>query len=122
MRQKVAIALALARHVPVLLLDEPTSGLDPLATMEFSRLLGKLRDRGVAILMVTHDVEEAVYLSDRVVVMALGGGHIIADVRIEMERPRHRRSEVYHRYKDDLMEALEEAMGPAGEGTRGSFA
>jgi len=66
MRQKVAIALALARHVPALLLDEPTSGLDPQASAEFSRLLGLLRGRGVAILMVTHDLLGAAEVADRI--------------------------------------------------------
>lgn len=66
MRQKVAIALALARHVPVLLLDEPTSGLDPSATLEFNRLIETARDRDVAILMVTHDLLSAVDVADRI--------------------------------------------------------
>lgn len=66
MRQKVAIALALARHVPALLLDEPTSGLDPQASAEFSRLLGQLRARGVAVLMVTHDLLGAADVADRI--------------------------------------------------------
>ncbi|KQQ32357.1 ABC transporter ATP-binding protein [Duganella sp. Leaf126] len=66
MRQKVAIALALARKVPALLLDEPTSGLDPQATAEFNRLLGVLRARGVAILMVTHDLLSAADVADRI--------------------------------------------------------
>jgi len=66
MRQKVAIALALARQVPALLLDEPTSGLDPQATSEFNRLLGLLREQGVAILMVTHDLLSAADVADRI--------------------------------------------------------
>ncbi|MCB5185209.1 ABC transporter ATP-binding protein [Methylobacillus gramineus] len=66
MRQKVAIALALARKVPALLLDEPTSGLDPQATTEFNRLLGLLRQQGVAILMVTHDLLSAADIADRI--------------------------------------------------------
>jgi ABC-2 type transport system ATP-binding protein len=66
MRQKVAIALALARHVPVLLLDEPTSGLDPSATLEFNRLIETARARGVATLMVTHDLLSTVGVADRI--------------------------------------------------------
>jgi ABC-2 type transport system ATP-binding protein len=66
MRQKVAIALALARKVPALLLDEPTSGLDPQATSEFNRLLGVLRAEKVAILMVTHDLLSAADVADRI--------------------------------------------------------
>lgn len=66
MRQKVAIALALARSVPVLLLDEPHSGLDPQATGELNRLLHGLREQGVAILMVTHDLLSAADIADHI--------------------------------------------------------
>ena len=66
MRQKTAIALAVARGVPVLLLDEPTSGLDPQATGEFNALLRGLRDQGVTILMVTHDLLSAAEVADRI--------------------------------------------------------
>lgn len=66
MRQKVAIALALARQAPVLLLDEPNSGLDPRATEEFNRLLALLRQQQVAILMVTHDLLSAADVADRI--------------------------------------------------------
>jgi ABC-2 type transport system ATP-binding protein len=66
MRQKVAIALAVVRQVPVLLLDEPTSGLDPRATADFNALIGRLKDRGTAILMVTHDLLGAADCADRI--------------------------------------------------------
>jgi ABC-2 type transport system ATP-binding protein len=59
MRQKVGIALALAKDAQVLLLDEPTSGLDPKASNEFSELLIKLSKKGVATLMATHDLFRA---------------------------------------------------------------
>lgn len=72
MRQKVAIALALARKVPVLLLDEPTSGLDPQATAEFNRLLGVLRSQNVAVLMVTHDLLSAADVADRIGFLDVG--------------------------------------------------
>lgn len=72
MRQKVAIALALARDVPVLLLDEPTSGLDPRAVLEFNRLLDTARERQVAVLMVTHDLVSAVDIADRIGFLSAG--------------------------------------------------
>lgn len=72
MRQKVAIALALARRVPALLLDEPTSGLDPQATAEFHTALQVLRERGVAILMVTHDLLSAADVADRIGFLSKG--------------------------------------------------
>jgi ABC-2 type transport system ATP-binding protein len=72
MRQKVAIALAVARGVPVLLLDEPTSGLDPQATSEFNALLQRLRAQGVTIFMVTHDLLSAAEVADRIGFLAQG--------------------------------------------------
>jgi ABC-2 type transport system ATP-binding protein len=72
MRQKVAVALAMAKDAEVLLLDEPTSGLDPKASNEFSDLLGRLRERGVAILMATHDLFRARETGQRVGIMKRG--------------------------------------------------
>lgn len=72
MRQKVAIALALARSVPVLLLDEPNTGLDPQATSEFNQLLQSLRAQQVAIFMVTHDLLSAAEVADRIGFLANG--------------------------------------------------
>lgn len=94
MRQKVAIALALARSVPALLLDEPTSGLDPQATSEFNRLLDVLRDRGIAVLMVTHDLLSAADVADRIGFLA--GGRLLEEVAADGEdrfnvRALHRR-------------------------------
>jgi ABC-2 type transport system ATP-binding protein len=59
MRQKVGIALAVAKGAAALLLDEPTSGLDPKASNEFSELLVRLGGRGAAVLMATHDLFRA---------------------------------------------------------------
>jgi ABC-2 type transport system ATP-binding protein len=72
MRQKVGVAIALARRARALLLDEPTSGLDPLAANEFAALIGKLRTEGMAILMVTHDLFLARQCGVRIGVMAQG--------------------------------------------------
>jgi ABC-2 type transport system ATP-binding protein len=72
MRQKVGIAIALAKQAKALLLDEPTSGLDPSASHEFSRLLAQLRGRGVAILMATHDLFRAKEDATRVGIMRHG--------------------------------------------------
>jgi ABC-2 type transport system ATP-binding protein len=79
MRQKVAIALAVARQVPLLLLDEPTTGLDPQATSEFNTLLQDLRARGSAIFMVTHDLLGAAEVADRIGFLERGHiGHEVA--------------------------------------------
>lgn len=72
MRQKVAIALALARNAPVLLLDEPNTGLDPQATSELNRLLKQLRAQDIAVFMVTHDLLSAAEVADRIGFLAQG--------------------------------------------------
>jgi ABC-2 type transport system ATP-binding protein len=72
MRQKVAIAVALLREVPVLLLDEPTSGLDPRATADFNTLLAQVRARGTAVLMVTHDLLSAADIADTIAFLEAG--------------------------------------------------
>lgn len=80
MRQKVAIALALLRDVPVLLLDEPTSGLDPRAVADFNVLLRTLKQEGRAVLMVTHDLLGAVDCADRI--GFLEHGRIVEEIRV----------------------------------------
>jgi ABC-2 type transport system ATP-binding protein len=72
MRQKVGIAIAVAKGADVLLLDEPTSGLDPKASNEFSALIGRLREQGAAILMATHDLFRAKESGTRVGIMKRG--------------------------------------------------
>jgi len=72
MRQKVAIALAIARDVKLLLLDEPTSGLDPSASAEFSVVVRAAAARGTAVLMATHDLYRIKEVADRVGVLNRG--------------------------------------------------
>jgi ABC-2 type transport system ATP-binding protein len=72
MRQKVGIAIALARRARALLLDEPTSGLDPLAASEFAQAVHRLREQGMAMLMVTHDLLLAQQCGTRVGIMQRG--------------------------------------------------
>ncbi len=72
MRQKVGIALALARKARVLLLDEPTSGLDPGASNDFARTISRLAENGSAVLMVTHDLFRAKQTGHRIGIMKRG--------------------------------------------------
>ena len=72
MRQKVGVALAIAKGAKVLLLDEPTSGLDPQASAEFHDLVARQRDAGAAVLMVTHDLFRAKHIADRIGIMRDG--------------------------------------------------
>ncbi len=81
MRQKVGIALAIAKKADVLLLDEPTSGLDPKASNEFSELLTNLSKQGVAILMATHDLFRAKETGTRIGIMNCG--KLVAELNTE---------------------------------------
>ncbi|MGU3287942.1 ABC transporter ATP-binding protein [Methylobacterium mesophilicum] len=72
MRQKVGIAIALARRARLLLLDEPTSGLDPSAAADFSGMVRAAAERGTAVLMATHDLYRVREMADRVGVLAAG--------------------------------------------------
>jgi ABC-2 type transport system ATP-binding protein len=81
MRQKVGIAIALAKKAKVLLLDEPTSGLDPKASNEFSELLVTLSREGVSVLMATHDLFRAKETGTRVGIMK--SGVLVADLKTQ---------------------------------------
>ncbi len=72
MRQKVGIALAIARSSEVLLLDEPTSGLDPAASSDFATLLTNMKERGSAVLMATHDLFRAKETGTKIGIMNKG--------------------------------------------------
>jgi ABC-2 type transport system ATP-binding protein len=85
MRQKVGLAIALARDCGALLLDEPMSGLDPSAANEFTALLETLRDRGMAVLMATHDIFRAREVGSRVGIMKRG--RLIADLATDALSP-----------------------------------
>lgn len=79
MRQKVGLALALARASDILLLDEPTSGLDPASADEFSNLIANLASQGTTVLMVTHDLYRAQKISDRIGIMK--DGVLVEDIK-----------------------------------------
>ena len=78
MRQKVGIAIAMAKQARAFLLDEPTSGLDPKAASEFAQLLRKARDNGVAVLTTTHDLFHAKQTGTRIGIMK--AGKLVADL------------------------------------------
>ncbi|HBV17399.1 ABC transporter ATP-binding protein [Chryseobacterium carnipullorum] len=72
MRQKVAIAIAVAKNADLILMDEPTSGLDPKATAEFTRICKDLAAKGKSIMMATHDIFNAVNVGTRIGIMKEG--------------------------------------------------
>ena len=92
MKQRVGIARALAMEPKVLLLDEPFGALDALTRAHLQdELMGIMAKRGCTAVMVTHDVDEAVLLSDRIVMMTNGPGATIGDILpVDLPRPRRR--------------------------------
>jgi sulfonate transport system ATP-binding protein len=101
-RQRVALARALLTRPPLLLLDEPLGALDALTRIEMQRLIERLWiEEGFTAVLITHDVEEAVALSDRVVVLA--GGRIALEVTIDLPRPRSRVSHQFALLKETIL-------------------
>ena len=91
-RQRVAIARALAVDPDVLLMDEPFSALDSFTREGLQDELQRIQARtGKTVVFVTHDIDEACYLADRVVVLAGAPGRVAADVALDQPRPRRRR-------------------------------
>jgi NitT/TauT family transport system ATP-binding protein len=89
MQQRVAIARALANQPRVLLMDEPFGALDAQTRAVMQDNLLALRERiNATIVFVTHDIDEAILLSDRVLIMSAGPGRILRDLRVDLPRPR----------------------------------
>jgi NitT/TauT family transport system ATP-binding protein len=89
MRQRVAIARSLVYKPSILLMDEPFGALDAQTRSMMQELLLKVwEDHKVTLLFVTHDIDEAIFLSDRVVVLASRPGRVKKDIPIKLERPR----------------------------------
>jgi NitT/TauT family transport system ATP-binding protein len=90
MAQRVALARALVNEPSLLLLDEPLGQLDALTRMAMQRELLRLWEGdGFTALLVTHDVDEAIYLADRVIVLGPRPARILGDVHVDVPRPRH---------------------------------
>jgi len=89
MQQRVAIARALAYQPKLLLMDEPFASVDAQTRADLEDLVATLRDRfGITMVLVTHDIDESVYLSDRVIVLSRSPSIVLAQVDIELPRPR----------------------------------
>jgi NitT/TauT family transport system ATP-binding protein len=122
MRQRVGLARALVVHPKVLLMDEPFSALDVL-TAETLRtdLLDLWADRRMpnsSILMVTHNIEEAVLMCDRILVFSTNPGRIVADIKVDLARPRRRLATKFRELVDDIYELM--TARPQGRPTRES--
>jgi NitT/TauT family transport system ATP-binding protein len=107
MQQRVAIARALAYNPRVLLMDEPFAALDAMTRDEMQRLLAEVwRETRKTVIYVTHNVAEAVYLADRVVVMTPHPGRIRATVPVRLPRPRDALSVEFLEHQKELLRHL----------------
>jgi ABC-type nitrate/sulfonate/bicarbonate transport system ATPase subunit len=107
MAQRVALARALINHPKVLLLDEPLGALDAFTRMRMQDEVLRLWEaRGTTMLLVTHDIDEAIYMSDRIVLMTPRPGRIERILAIDLPRPRQRNSSEFLRLRSDILELL----------------
>jgi NitT/TauT family transport system ATP-binding protein len=114
MKQRVAIARVLANNANILLMDEPFGALDALTREQLQHELLQIWTRtGVTTIFVTHSVEEAVLLADRVLVMSAGPGRIDSDFRIELTRPRDVSSPEFNALRRDIARRLTSHVAPA---------
>ena len=107
MCQRASLARALVGKPKVLLLDEPLGALDAFTRMNMQdEILRIWKETGMTAIMVTHDVDEAVYLSDKVVVMTPRPGRITGTLDIQLSRPRARSSEDFLQYRAEILRRL----------------
>lgn len=105
MSQRAAIARALATQPKILLLDEPFGALDALTKIELQEELLKIRSRcGNTMIMVTHDIEEAIFLADRIVVMSARPGRIRDVIQVELGKYRDRGGSDFAHYKKKILD------------------
>lgn len=107
MAQRVALVRALIAEPNILLLDEPLGALDAFTRMNMQDEILKIwQERKQLILMVTHDVDEAIYMSTRVIVMTPNPGKIRDDINIELPYPRERASDEFIEYRKKILNEL----------------
>jgi NitT/TauT family transport system ATP-binding protein len=95
MRQRVALARTFLAGRPLLLLDEPFASLDQITRGSLQEWLAEaMRSEPRTVVLVTHDVQEAIYLADRVAIMSPRPGRIVAEIEVPIERPRPRRETI----------------------------
>ena len=107
MAQRVALARALVNHPRVLLLDEPLGALDAFTRMRMQDEVLRLWEaRGTTMLLVTHDIDEAIYMSDRIVMMTPRPGRIDRIIDVALPRPRERNSPEFLALRSQILETL----------------
>lgn len=107
MAQRVALVRSLINEPPILLLDEPLGALDAFTRMNMQDEILKIwQEKQQLAVMVTHDVDEAIYMGTRVLVMDAHPGRVIADITIDLPFPRDRSSRKFVEYRNDILSKL----------------
>jgi sulfonate transport system ATP-binding protein len=107
MQQRASLARALVGHPDVLLLDEPLGALDAFTRMNLQdQILDIWKEHNMTMIMVTHDVDEAIYMSDQVVVMSARPSKVEAVIDIELPRPRARSQDTFQEYRSRILNIL----------------
>ena len=108
MKQRVAIIRSLLNHSPILLMDEPFSALDMQNRHKLQeQLIGVWKRFENTIVFVTHDVDEAVYLADRIIIMGKNPGRIEKIIEVDFERPRKRDSKEFIELQESIVDHLD---------------
>jgi len=119
MRQRVGFARAFVMKPEVLMMDEPFSALDVLTAENLRGEISDLWERGVfpakSILVVTHNIEEAVLLADRVVILGANPGYIRGEVKVDMPRPRDKKAARFVALVDYIYTVMTNPQAPVGE-------
>ena len=122
MAQRAALARALINHPGVLLLDEPLGALDAFTRMRMQdEVLRLWQARRTTMLLVTHDIDEAIYMSDRIVIMTPHPGRIECAISVELPRPRQRNRPEFLQLRGDILGLLHLAGAPARAGVAGAI-
>jgi len=112
MAQRVALARALINHPTVLLMDEPLGALDTFTRMRMQdEVLRLWQLRRMTTLLVTHDIDEAIYMSDRIVIMTARPGRIDQTIVVNLERPRQRNTPEFLKLRGEILDHLHLAGG-----------
>ena len=119
MRQRVGFARALVTDPTVLLMDEPFSALDVLTAetlrTDFLDLWSENKLAIQSVLLVTHNIEEAVFMCDRILVFSSNPGHVVAEIKVPFQHPRNRLDPRFRQLVDEIYARMTTKQGPAGK-------
>jgi NitT/TauT family transport system ATP-binding protein len=111
-QQRVALARSLATSPDLLLLDEPFSALDAFTRAALQDEVSRIaRQQALTLVLVTHDIDEAVAMADRVLIMSANPGRIVGEMKVELPSPRDRATPEFSRQREKLMTTFEQLAG-----------